>query len=131
MIVSTEELKTHLRIQQDAEDNLLESLLTQAQAAANDFCRTDFDAAAPEPVRLAVLLMASHFYECRDASDRSAYLTMMNAFHALLYTLCDVRRDKPAPECSFQCRPCHKDERYAGQPYVKAVPGQIVPSHVR
>ena len=29
MIVSTEELKAHLRIQQDAEDNLLESLLTQ------------------------------------------------------------------------------------------------------
>ena len=29
--------------------------------------------------------MASHFYEYRDTSDRSAYLTMMNAFHALLY----------------------------------------------
>ena len=85
MIVSVEELKAHLRIQQDAEEALLERLLHQAQAAANDFCRTDFDADAPEPVRLAVLLMASHFYEYRDASDRSAYLTMMNAFHALLY----------------------------------------------
>lgn len=85
MIVSVEELKAHLRIQQDAEDKLLENLLMQARAAANDFCRTDFDADAPEPVRLAVLLMASHFYEYRDASDRSAYLTMMNAFHALLY----------------------------------------------
>ena len=73
MIVSVEELKAHLRIQQDAEDALL------------DFCRTDFDADAPEPVRLAVVLMASHFYEYRDTSDRSAYLTMMNAFHALLY----------------------------------------------
>ena len=67
------------------EDALLERLLHQAQATANDFCRTDFDADAPEPVRLAVLLMASHFYEYRDTSDRSAYLTMMNAFHALLY----------------------------------------------
>ena len=85
MIVSVEELKAHLRIQQDAEDKLLENLLMQAQAAANDFCRTDFDTDAPEPVRLAVLLMASHFYEYRDASDCSAYLTMMNAFHALLY----------------------------------------------
>ena len=74
-----------LQNQQDAEDALLERLLHQAQATANDFCRTDFDADAPEPVRLAVLLMASHFYEYRDASDRSAYLTMMNAFHALLY----------------------------------------------
>ena len=44
-----------VRRQQDAEDALLERLLHQAQAAANDFCRTDFDADAPEPVRLAVL----------------------------------------------------------------------------
>ena len=44
MIVSVEELKAHLRIQQDAEDALLERLLHQAQATANDFCRTDFDA---------------------------------------------------------------------------------------
>ena len=51
MIVSVEELKAHLRIQQDAEDALLERLLHQAQATANDFCRTDFDADAPEPVR--------------------------------------------------------------------------------
>ena len=85
MIVSVEELKAHLRIQQDAEDKLLENLLMQAQAAANDFCRMDFEADAPDAVRLAVLLMASLFYEYRDASDRSAYLTMMNAFHALLY----------------------------------------------
>ena len=49
MIVSVEELKAHLRIQQDAEDKLLENLLMQAQAAANDFCRTDFDADAPDP----------------------------------------------------------------------------------
>ena len=63
MTVSVAELKTHLRIQHDEEDGLLESLLKQAQAAANDFCRTDFDADAPEPVRLAILLMAAHFYE--------------------------------------------------------------------
>ena len=85
MILTLAEIKAHLRIQHDEEDVLLESLLRQAQAAAQDFCRTDFDADAPEPVRLAVLLMASHFYEYRDSSDRSAYRTMFNAFHALLY----------------------------------------------
>lgn len=85
MIVTIAELKMHLRIQTDEEDTLLESLLAQAQAAAEDYCRTTFDANAPEPVRLAVMLMASHFYECRDSSERSAYNTMMNAFHALLY----------------------------------------------
>lgn len=85
MMVTVPELKAHLRIQHDEEDSLLESLIMQAQAAANDYCRTEFDADAPEPVRLAVLLMASHFYEYRDISDKAAYATMLNAFHALLY----------------------------------------------
>lgn len=85
MIVTVDELKAHLRIQTGEEDMLLESLLMQAQAAAEDYCRAPFDENAPEPVRLAVLLMASHFYECRDSSERSAYNTMMHAFHTLLY----------------------------------------------
>lgn len=85
MIVSVDELKGHLRIQHDEEDSLMESLLLQAQAAAKDFCRTEYDTEAPEPVRLAVLLMASHFYENRDNSDKAAFMTMQMAFHALLY----------------------------------------------
>ena len=85
MIVSVDELKAHLRVQHTEEDTLMESLLLQAQAAANDYCRTDYDAEAPEPVRLAVLLMASHFYENRDNSDKAACATMQIAFHALLY----------------------------------------------
>ena len=86
MIVTLEELKAHLRVLTDDEDTLLSSLLTQAQAAAEDYCRAKWTAEdAPETVRLAVLLMASHFYEYRDSSDRNAYNTMMHAFHALLY----------------------------------------------
>lgn len=87
MIVTPEELKAHLRIETDDEDNLLASLLAQAQAAACDYCHTDFSEMdpAPEPVRLAVLLMASHFYENRENGSRSAYATMISAFHALLY----------------------------------------------
>ena len=85
MIVSVDELKAHLRVQDSEEDSLMESLILQAQAAANDYCRTEYDAEAPEPVRLAVLLMASHFYENRDNSDKAAFVTMQMAFHALLY----------------------------------------------
>ena len=85
MIVSVDELKSRLRIQHDQENSLLESLIMQAQAAANDYCRTEYDAEAPEPVRLAVLLMASHFFENRDNSDKAAFVTMQMAFHALLY----------------------------------------------
>jgi uncharacterized phage protein (predicted DNA packaging) len=85
MIVSIQELKAYLRIQQDDEDDVLSSLLIQAQSAAEDFCRITFDENAPEAVRLAVILMASHYYEIRDSSDKTAYTTMIAAFHALLY----------------------------------------------
>lgn len=85
MIVSVDEVKMHLRIQHDEEDSYLESLIMQAQAAAEDYCRTSFAAAAPEPVRLAVLLMVSHFYENRDNPDKQVYLAMKLAFQNLLY----------------------------------------------
>jgi uncharacterized phage protein (predicted DNA packaging) len=87
MIVTLEELKVHLRVVTDEEDMLLISLIVQAQEAATDFTRVDWDdmEKVPETVRLAVLLMASHFYEYRDSSDKNAYSTMLSAFHMLLY----------------------------------------------
>ena len=85
MIVTVDEVKTHLRIQHDEEDAYLTGLIAQAQAAAEDYCRVQFSDPAPEPVRLAVLLMVSHFYENRDNPDRQVYLTMRMAFQNLLY----------------------------------------------
>ena len=85
MIVTVDEVKNHLRIEDDDEDMYLESLIAQAQAVAEDFCRTQFSEAAPEPVRLAVLLFVSHYYENRDNPDRTVYGTMRIAFENLLY----------------------------------------------
>ena len=85
MIVTEDEVKVHLRIQHDEEDEYIGSLIAQAQAAAEDYCRVQFSDPAPEPVRLAVLLMVSHYYENRDNSDRQVYLTMRMAFQNLLY----------------------------------------------
>ena len=85
MIVTIDEVKTHLRIEDDDEDMYLYSLISQAQAVAEDFCRTQFSEAAPEPVRLAVLLFVSHYYENRDNPDRAVYGTMRIAFENLLY----------------------------------------------
>ena len=85
MIVTVDEVKTHLRIEDDDEDMYLESLIAQAQAVAEDFCRTQFSEAAPKPVRLAVLLFVSHYYENRDNPDRAVYGTMRIAFENLLY----------------------------------------------
>ena len=76
MIVTIDEVKTHLRIQYDDEDTYLQSLIAQAQATAEDYCRVEFEEEAPEPVRLAVLLMVSFYYENRDLPDKQVYITM-------------------------------------------------------
>ncbi len=64
MIVTVDEVKTHLRIQHDEEDDYIESLIKQAQTAAEDYCRVQFEPVdeegapieteVPEPVRMAI-----------------------------------------------------------------------------
>ena len=93
MILSVDEVKEHLRIEDDDEDEYIAGLIRQAQATAEDFCRVSFDAfdiegdssSAPEPVRLAVLLMVSHYFENRDNPERAVYGTMRIAVENLLY----------------------------------------------
>ena len=90
MVVTVAEVKTHLRIQYDEEDAYLENLILQAQATAEDFCRVSFQEEAPEPVRLAVLLMVSFYHENRDNPDQQAYAAMRTAFENLLYPYRDT-----------------------------------------
>ena len=92
MIVTVPELKAHLRIQYDEEDTYLSSLIAQAQCAAEDYCRVAFSDPAPQAVRLAVLLMASHYYENRDNPDKQIYIAMKMAFENLLYPYRDVTK---------------------------------------
>ena len=85
MILTVAEVKTHLRIEDDEEDSYISTLILQAQATAENFCRVTFDETAEEPVRLAILLMVSYLYENRDTPDRTVYGTMRLAFENLLY----------------------------------------------
>lgn len=85
MILTVDEVKEHLRIENGDEDSFIGTLIGQAQAAAEDFTRQSFDADAPGPVKLAVMLMVSHYYENRDNPDRQVYVTMRMAFENLLY----------------------------------------------
>ncbi len=85
MILTVNEAKTHLRIESDEEDAYIEGLIGQAQAVAENYCRAQFPDPAPAPVRLAVLLFVSYYYENRDSPDRTAYSTMRIAFENLLY----------------------------------------------
>ena len=88
MIVSLDEIKAHLRIEHNEEDDYLNSLIVQAQCAAEDYCRIEFEEledAPPEPVRLAIMLMVSFYYENRDIPDMTTYKAMRMAFESLLY----------------------------------------------
>ncbi len=92
MVVTVEEAKAHLRIQHDDEDAYISSLIEQSQATAEDYCRVTFDEKAPQAVRLAVLLMVSHYYENRDNPDKHIYLTMRMAFENLIYPHRDLQK---------------------------------------
>ena len=85
MVLTVDEVKQHLRVDYDEEDELIEKLIQQAQAAAEDFCRVSFEEDAPEPVRLACLLFVSYHYENRDIPDMTTYKSMRMAFEHLLY----------------------------------------------
>ena len=85
MVLTIDEAKQHLRIEYDEEDELIEKLIAQAQAAAEDFCRVSFEEDVPEPVRLACLLFVSYHYENRDIPDMTTYKSMRMAFEHLLY----------------------------------------------
>lgn len=85
MVLTVDEVKQHLRIEYDEEDELIEKLIAQAQAAAEDFCRVSFVEDVPEPVRLACLLFVSYHYENRDIPDMTTYKSMRMAFEHLLY----------------------------------------------
>ena len=90
MVLKVKDVKAHLRIENNDENRFIRRLIRQAQAAAEDFCRVTFDDDAPEPVRLAVMLMVSHYYENRDNPDRAVYGTMRIAFENLLYPYRDL-----------------------------------------
>lgn len=91
-MVTLAELKAHLRIEQDDEDEYLAMLLTVARATAESFCAAPFEGDPPEPVRLAVLLHAGHYYTNRENGNAEAFRTMTRAFQSLLWPYRDPEK---------------------------------------
>ena len=72
---------------------LIESLILKAQAAAEDFCRTEFgEDNAPEPVRQAIVLLVSYYFQNRDVTDKQGWIANRMAFENLLYPHRDVSK---------------------------------------
>ena len=90
MVIDVEQLKEHLRIEHNEEDDYIDTLIEQATVAAEDYCRVQFNEDAPAPVRLAIMLLASFYYENRDIPDMTTYKATRMAFESLLYPYRDI-----------------------------------------
>ncbi|MBI2262299.1 MAG: phage gp6-like head-tail connector protein [Caulobacterales bacterium] len=61
--VSLAEAKLFLRVEHDAEDGLVQTLIDAAQARVEGDVGAPLDAASPAPLRLAVLMLVLRAYE--------------------------------------------------------------------
>ena len=66
--VSLAEAKLFLRVEHDAEDGLIQTLIDAAQARVQGDVGTPLNPVSPAPLRLAVLMLVSRAYE-RDDRD--------------------------------------------------------------
>lgn len=81
MLVSLAEAKEYLRIDTDAEDSTVESLLCSAESLCMDVARLDeenFDSAG-DIAKTAVLYALAYFYEHRDEADHKALTLTLRA----------------------------------------------------
>lgn len=74
MIVTLAEAKEYLRVDTEAEDSLIETLMKSAQKLCEDVSRldtADFESAG-EVAKIAVLFALGYFYEHREDADHKA-----------------------------------------------------------
>ena len=86
MIVSLADAREYLRIDTDAEDATVESLLHAAYSLCLDVARLDEEAfdAAGDIAKTAVLYALAYFYEHRDEADHHALtITLRNLLMGL------------------------------------------------
>ena len=71
MIITLAEAKEYLRVDGDAEDNLIETLMTAAQRLCEDVSRletAEFESAG-EPAKIATLFTLGYMFEHREEAD--------------------------------------------------------------
>ena len=74
MTVTLEEMKNYLRVDFDADDALIESLITAAEKSCMDILRTDDPVILAETQngKIAVMYVVAYLYEHREEADHHA-----------------------------------------------------------
>ena len=81
MVVTLEEMKNYLRVDDDGDDNLIRHLIVSAERLCMDIMRTDDPAELESAVnaRTAVLYTVAYFYEHREEADHHALALTLRA----------------------------------------------------
>lgn len=81
MVVTLEEMKNYLRVDDDGDDNLIRRLIVSAERLCMDIMRTDDPAELESAVnaRTAVLYTVAYFYEHREEADHHALALTLRA----------------------------------------------------
>lgn len=88
MTADAKMLKLNLKIDYDDEDELIDELVEQARAAAEDYLGKAYPREeTPPQMRAAIQLMASFFFEHRSDAGGEEYKHMRTAFQNILYPL--------------------------------------------
>lgn len=81
-------LKQSLKVDYDDEDELIEELVMQARAAAEDYVGAEYPIEETPPLmRAAIQLMAGYFFEHRSDAGGKEHKDMRSAFNNLLYSM--------------------------------------------
>lgn len=81
-------LKLNLKIDYSDEDELIEELVGQARAAAEDYLGAEYhEMETPPQMRAAIQLMAGYYFEHRADPGGKSHKEMYDAFKRILYPI--------------------------------------------
>lgn len=83
-MVTLQQVKDHLRIVGDEEDDYLAHLIQVAQGSIENDLRRTFEGEVPPPVQHAALLLIGHWYANREDVAPGAMTELPRASRALL-----------------------------------------------
>lgn len=78
MIVTVDEMKNYLRVNDDADDDLIKSIIGSSEKLCADILRVE-ELPSQENTKVAVMYAAAYLYEHREEADHHALIITLRA----------------------------------------------------